>query len=57
MLTLGEIIKRLHHRKLDVVSRATHLHKNSIARIRDGKNANPTLSTMLSLSAYLESNQ
>jgi transcriptional regulator with XRE-family HTH domain len=36
------------------VAEATGLHVNSIARIRNGVNANPKHATLVALSAYLE---
>ena len=54
MLTLEEINAKLADRRLDAVAKATGLHVNSVARIRDGKNLNPKHSTVAALSAYLE---
>ena len=54
MLTLEEIKAKLADRRLDAVAKATGLHVNSVARIRDGKNLNPKHSTVAVLSAYLE---
>ena len=54
MLTLEEIKAKLADRRLDAVAKATGLHPNSIARIRDGKNTDPKHSTLAALSAYLE---
>lgn len=54
MLTLEEIKAKLADRRLDAVAKATGLHVNSVARIRDGKNLNPKHSTVAALSAYLE---
>ena len=57
MLTLDEIKIRLADRRLDVVSDATGLHRSTIARVRDGDQANPTYQVMRKLSAYLEAQQ
>ena len=54
MLTLEEIKAKLADRRLDAVAKATGLHVNSVARIRDGKNTDPKPSTLAALSAYLE---
>ncbi len=54
MLTLEEIKAKLADRRLDAVAKATGLHVNSVARIRDGKNTDPKHSTLAALSAYLE---
>ena len=54
MMTLQEIRSALGDRRLDLVAKATGLHANSIARIRDGKNLNPKHSTLVALSTYLE---
>ena len=42
-------------RRLDKVSEATGLHPNTIAAIRDGKQANPKLHTLNTLALYLRS--
>lgn len=53
MLTLDEIKRLLADRRLNVVSAATAINRNTLAQIRDGKNENPTLRTMQRLSDYL----
>lgn len=53
MLTLDEIKRLLADRRLNVVSAATAVNRNTLAQIRDGKNENPTLRTMKRLSDYL----
>jgi DNA-binding Xre family transcriptional regulator len=53
MLTLDEIKRLLADRRLNVVSAATAINRNTLAQIRDGKNENPTLRTMQRLSEYL----
>ena len=53
MLTLDEIKRLLADRRLNVVSAATAVNRNTLAQIRDGKNGNPTLRTMKRLSDYL----
>ena len=53
MLTLDEIKRLLADRRLDIVSSATAVNRNTLAQIRDGKNKNPTLHTMQRLSDYL----
>lgn len=55
MLTLGQIVAMLQDRKLDIVSAKTGLHRNTLAAIRDGRNANPTIKTVEALSAYFAS--
>jgi DNA-binding Xre family transcriptional regulator len=55
MLTLGQIVAMLQDRKLDIVSAKTGLHRNTLAAIRDGRNANPTLKTIEALSEYFAS--
>lgn len=54
MLTFEQIVVRLQDRRLDAVALATGLHQNTIARIRDGKNVDPKLSTLKLLSDYFE---
>lgn len=53
MMTLDEIKRLLADRRLDIVSSATAVNRNTLAQIRDGKNQNPTLRTMQRLSDYL----
>lgn len=53
MLTLDEIKRLLADRRMDIVSAATAVNRNTLAAIRDGKNQNPTLRTMKRLSDYL----
>lgn len=52
MMTLVQIRWCLEDRKLDVVSRKTGVHRNTLASIRDGRNENPTLRTLEALSDY-----
>lgn len=52
MLTLGQIVALLADRKLDVVAAKSGVHRNTLAAIRDGRNANPTLRTIEALSDY-----
>lgn len=54
MLDLDEIKRLLADRRLDVVAEATNLHRNTIARIRDGKQENPKYFVLRKLSEYLE---
>jgi len=54
MLDLDEIKRLLADRRLDVVADATKLHRNTIARIRDGKQSNPKYFVLRKLSEYLE---
>lgn len=53
MNELSEIRQALQDRKLHVIAGATGLHVNTIAAIRDGKNNNPTLDTVMRLAKYL----
>lgn len=52
MMTLDNIKRLLADRRLDIVSAATSVNRNTLAAIRDGKNQNPTLRTMQRLSDY-----
>lgn len=54
MLTFEQVVEKLQDRRLDAVALATGLHHNTIARIRDGKNVDPKLSTLKLLSDYFE---
>jgi len=53
MMTLHQIREALTDRRLDVVSSATGLNRNTIARIRDGKAVDPAYATVKALSDYL----
>lgn len=53
MLTIDKIKDALADRRLDVVSKATGLHRNTLAAIRDGRHENPTYETVRKLSEYL----
>lgn len=52
MLTLDQIKGMLHDRRLDIVAKATQVHRNTLAAIRDGKNENPSYTVMRKLSDY-----
>lgn len=53
MLTIDKIRALLADRRLDIVSEATGVHRNTLARIRSGENENPHYDTIAKLSAYL----
>lgn len=53
MLNLDEIKAGLDDRNVEKVSARTGIHRNTIAAIRNGTNANPTYATMKLLSDYL----
>lgn len=53
MLTLEEIRKALKMRSLTSVSTQTGINRNTLSRLRNGHDENPTLKTMLTLSEYL----
>ena len=53
MLTLDQIRTALDDRNVEKVSQRTGIHRNTIAAIRNGANANPTYTTMKALSDYL----
>ena len=55
MLTLDKIKRLLADRRLDVVSKATGIHRNTLAGIRDGRATNPTYDTIRKLSDYFAS--
>lgn len=54
MLTLDQISEKLKDRRLDKVSEATGVHRNTLHAIRDGKQSNPKYATIKALSDYLE---
>lgn len=53
MLDLDEIRAKLADRRLDVVSDATGLHRNTVSDIRSGKIINPSYAAVKALSDYL----
>ena len=53
MLNLEQIRTALDDRNVEKVSARTGIHRNTIAAIRTGANANPTYATMKLLSDYL----
>ena len=53
MLNLDQIRTALDDRNVEKVSARTGIHRNTIAAIRNGTNANPTYATMKLLSDYL----
>ena len=54
MLSLDEIKTGLVDRRPKIVAERTGLTIPTICQIRDGKNTNPSLRTMLKLSNYLQ---
>lgn len=57
ILTLDEIRAKLQDRRLEVVSKMTGLHYNTLLLIRDNKNSNVKYSTLAVLSAYFDANK
>ena len=53
-MELEEIQRLLKDRRLDVVSEATGIHRNTIANIRDGKTPIPTKAHLIALASYLK---
>jgi hypothetical protein len=53
MLNLEQLRTALDDRNVEKVSQRTGIHRNTIAAIRNGANANPTYATMKVLSDYL----
>lgn len=54
MRTLDEIRRLLTDRRITQISEATGLHRNTLARIRDGRQPNPTYYVMERLDAYFD---
>jgi transcriptional regulator with XRE-family HTH domain len=54
MLTLDKIVGLLKDRRLDIVSDATGVHRNTLSGIRTGKITNPTYETVKRLSEYFD---
>lgn len=53
MMSLKAIRNALIDRRINLVSKATNLHYNTIREVRDNPEANPTYSTIKALSDYL----
>jgi transcriptional regulator with XRE-family HTH domain len=53
---LDEVRRLLQDRRIDKVALATGLSRETIAAIRDGRNQNPTLTTLQRLMDYLREN-
>ena len=54
MMTLQQIRDALKDRRPAMVSQVTGLHVNTIMRIRDGLNTNPSYEVIVALSNYLQ---
>ena len=52
IMSLEELRDALQDRRLDVVSRATGIHANTLGKIKRGEQQNPKLSTVEALSEY-----
>jgi hypothetical protein len=56
-MNIDKMKRLLADRRLDIVSEATGVHVNTIARIRDGKTDNPSHKSFEALRRYLENDQ
>jgi len=54
MMTLDQIRDALKDRRPAMVAQSTGLHVNTVMRIRDGMNTNPTYEVVTALSRYLQ---
>lgn len=54
MMTLDQIREALKDRRPLMVAQATGLHPNTVMRIRDGQNTNPSYEVVAALSKYLQ---
>ena len=54
MMTLDQIRDALKDRRPVMVAQSTGLHVNTVMRIRDGMNTNPTYEVVAALSDYLQ---
>ena len=54
MMTLDQIRDALKDRRPAMVAQSTGLHVNTVMRIRDGMNKNPTYEVVAALSKYLQ---
>lgn len=55
MRTLDEVRAALQDARLDLVAKATGLHRNTIADVRNNADANPRWDTLRKLNDYLDS--
>jgi len=54
MMTLDQIRDALKDRRPAMVAQSTGLHVNTVMRIRDGMNTNPSYDVVVALSNYLQ---
>ena len=54
MMTLDQIRDALKDRRPAMVAQSTGMHVNTVMRIRDGMNTNPTYEVVAALSDYLQ---
>lgn len=54
MMTLDQIRDALKDRRPAMVAQSTGLHVNTVMRIRDGMNTNPSYEVVSALSDYLQ---
>lgn len=54
MMTLEQIRAQLKDRRIDLVSKGSGVHYNTVVGIRDNEEANPTWRVLKALSDYLE---
>ena len=54
MMTLDQIRDALKDRRPAMVAQSPGLHVNTVMRIRDGMNTNPTYEVVAALSKYLQ---
>lgn len=54
MMTLDQIRDALKDRRPAMVAQSTGLHVNTVMRIRDGMNTNPTYEVVAALFKYLQ---
>jgi transcriptional regulator with XRE-family HTH domain len=55
-IEIDHIKRSLADRRLDIVSDATGVSRSTLARIRDGRQENPTYFILRKLAAYFEAN-
>lgn len=53
-MNTDSVARKLKDRRLDVVSKATGIHRNTLAKIRDGIISDPRSSTIAKLREYFE---
>lgn len=54
MLTLEQIVEKLEDRNIRIIAERTGVSYHTVLNIQNGKNTNPTVTTLRAISDYLE---